>query len=370
MTASVHTPVCDLVGSRYPIFAFSHHREVVAAVSRVGGIGVYGAAYYAPEQADDDMAWISRHVDGKPYGVDVMIPSTSEQSTEADLERMQADLEQRIPADHRRFVADLYQRFALPPVPTGQTPVPVYPLGPSAAAARQHIASAFDRGARLVVSALGTPPADAVGEAHRRGLVVGAMVGNTRHVTRQREAGVDLIIAQGSEAAAHAGDISTMVLVPQVVAAAGTIPVLAAGGIATGQQFAAARALGAQGIWSGSLWRTATENPERSAVVRQLLDAQSTDTVRSRCMTGKPLRQLRNRWNEAWDAPDAPDALPMPLQRMLTAEAEQRIDHYRRDELVVSPIGEVVGQLTVSKPAADLVAELVSGYLAAVDRLA
>ncbi|MGE0878415.1 MAG: NAD(P)H-dependent flavin oxidoreductase [Acidimicrobiia bacterium] len=368
--ASLNTAICAQYGLDYPIFGFTHDRAVVAAISRAGGMGVFGAAYFTPEQVDEDLVWIAEQCQGRPFGVDVMIPSVGETVDESDLGAMLVQLSQRIPAAHREFVESLLTRFGVGPLPDGVEVADVFPLGPSRQAAERHIESALRRGASLIVSALGVPPDDAVTEAHRQGVKMGGMVGSPKHAKHHLRAGVDLVIAQGSEAAAHAGEISTMVLVPEVVDACGSIPVLAAGGIATGRQFLAARALGAQGIWTGSMWRTAAENTESKGVVELLLKAGSGDTVRSRCMTGKELRQLRSPWNDAWSEPGAAVPLPMPLQRMSVTEAEQRIEYHGRDELVVSPIGQVVGQLNEVKPAAELIADLVAGYEAALGGLA
>jgi NAD(P)H-dependent flavin oxidoreductase YrpB (nitropropane dioxygenase family) len=298
-----------------------------------------------------------------------MFPSGSEAELDSDLDAIEARLQLGIPQERRELVASLLEQLGVPEIPPDTPRAPVFALGPSATAARQHIDSAVRHGASLVVSALGPPPRDSVDEAHEHGMLVGAMVGSPRHVAHQLDAGVDLVIAQGSEAAAHAGDISTMVLVPEVVDLAAPRPVLAAGGIATGRQFLAARALGADGVWTGSMWRVAAESRDRPGVVERLLAAGSADTVRSRCMTGKLLRQLRTPWTDAWEAPESPGALPMPLQRMLQADAEQRFEHYERDDLVVSPIGQVVGQLSQVRPAAELLNDLVAGYAAALAAL-
>jgi NAD(P)H-dependent flavin oxidoreductase YrpB (nitropropane dioxygenase family) len=353
-----------------PIFGFSHSREVVAAVSRAGGMGVFGAAYFTPAQVEEHVAWIADNADGRPWAVDVMMPSGDwPTTTDDDLEQMARQLEQKIPSAHRTFVAETLDQLGVPTIPDDADRIDVFPLGTSTAAAVQHIDIAISRGAALIVSALGTPPADAVAQAHERGVKVGAMVGSPRHAQRQIEAGVDLIIAQGSEAAAHAGDISTMVLVPEVVDLVAPISVLAAGGIATGRQFLAARALGAQGIWTGSMWRASAESDDPDGVKELLIAAGSSDTVRSRCMTGKLLRQLRSPWNEAWAAPGAPDPLPMPLQRMLQADAEQRFAYYRRDDLVVSPIGQVVGQLKGIRTVAAMVDDLCRDFFATAEAL-
>jgi NAD(P)H-dependent flavin oxidoreductase YrpB (nitropropane dioxygenase family) len=365
----LRTPVCDLLEIEFPIFAFTHVREVVAAVSRAGGMGMYGAAYFEPAQVDADLAWIADNTDGRPFGVDVLIPASYEQTTDASLESMERELQARIPASHRAFVEAELMRLGVGEIPPGAARAPVFPLGTSAAAARLHLQSAMDHGASLLVSALGAPPIEAIDDAHDRGIRVGAMLGSPRHGNKMKDLDLDLIVAQGSEAAAHSGDISTMVLVPQIVEMF-DLPVLAAGGIATGAQALAALALGAQGVWSGSVWRTAEENRDDPAsVVERLLAASSADTVKSRCMTGKPLRQLRSPWNEAWEAEDAPPALPMPLQRMLIADAEQRFVHFERDDLIVSPIGQVVGQLHEIRPARSILEEIVSDCEAAAAKL-
>lgn len=368
-TVTLRTPICDQMGMEYPIFGFTHERSTAAAITRAGGIGVYGAAYFSPEQVEEDVAWIKAHSDGKPFGVDVMIPSRSETVDENDISRMLAELTTRIPDENRRFIASLLDRFGVGPLPEGASPEDVFPLGPSTQAAERHIESALRNGASVIVAALGAPPPAAVAEAHRMGVKVGGMVGSANHVQRQLDAAVDFVIAQGSEAAAHAGEISTMVLVPEVVDRCGDVPVLAAGGIATGRQFLAARALGAQGIWTGSMWRVAAESTEPSGVVELLIAAAAGDTVRSRCMTGKQLRQLRSPWNEAWDEPGAVEPLPMPLQRISVVEAEQRIAHHGRHELIVSPIGQVVGQLTRVRAAAELLDDLVDGFRRAAAQL-
>jgi len=364
------TPVCDLLGIEYPIFAFTHVREVAAAVSRAGGMGMYGAAYFEPAQVEEDVAWIAEHTDGKPFGVDVLIPASYEQTTDESLEAMERELRERIPVGHRAFVEAELARLGVDEIPPGEPRAPVYPLGTSAAAARLHLRSAMDHGAALLVSALGAPPVEAVEEAHERGIRIGAMVGSPRHGEKMAGLDLDLIVAQGSEAAAHSGDLTTMVLVPQIVELFPSVPVLAAGGIATGPQVLAGLALGAQGVWTGSVWRTAAENhDDPPGVVARLLQASSTDTVKSRCMTGKPLRQLRSPWNEAWEAEGAPDPLPMPLQRMLIEDAEQRFVYHDRDDLIVSPIGQVVGQLREVRPARTILEDLVAGCEAAAARL-
>ncbi|MHB8684945.1 MAG: nitronate monooxygenase, partial [Dehalococcoidia bacterium] len=309
----MRTRICDQFGIEFPIFAFSHCRDVVAAVSRAGGMGVLGALAFSPEQLEIELRWIDEHVDGRPYGVDVVMPASYAGSDPAQLEAM-------IPEAHRRFVEDTLARHNVPPLPPDAPPAAGL-LGWTHENARPQVDVALTHPIRLLANALGSPPADVIARAHEHGVVVAALAGTAEHARRQAAAGVDIIVAQGYEAGGHTGEIATMVLVPEVVAAVSPRPVLAAGGIGSGRQMAAAMALGADGVWTGSIWLTVREADTGDALTEKLLAATSRDTVRSRSMTGKPARQLRTPWTEAWDATDSPGALPMPLQYMLTAEA-------------------------------------------------
>jgi NAD(P)H-dependent flavin oxidoreductase YrpB (nitropropane dioxygenase family) len=370
MNIDVSTRFSRRLGIEYPIFGFTHDAAVVAAISRSGGLGVYGAAYYSPDRVEQDLAWIAANTNGRPFGVDVMIPSTGAKvGTDADLAKTEAELAANIPSGHIDFVRGLLDRFGVGELPEGAHVDPVFPLGPSEAAARQHMAMALAAGASVVVSALGPAPRDCVDDLRSAGVLVGGMVGLPKHAESHLAVGADFVIAQGSEAAAHSGDVSTMVLLPQVVDRVAPVPVLAAGGISTGRQMLAARALGAEGIWSGSVWRTARECSESDQAKNHLLLAESDDTVKSKCMTGKPLRQLKSPWNGAWAEPGAPAPLPLPMQRILTANAEQRIAFYGRNELEVSPIGQTVGQLTVIRTASEILADYIAEYKSAAQSI-
>src|SRR5437899_4734039 len=133
-----------------------------------------------------------------------------------------------------------------------------------------------------------------------------------------------MIVAQGTEAGGHTGEVATMVLVPEVVDAVAPTPVVAAGGIACGRQMAAAMALGAEGVWCGSVWLTTEEAETHPVVKKKFLAASSADTVRSRSLTGKPARMLRSPWTDEGGRPDTPEPLPMQLPRGLVAEAQAR----------------------------------------------
>ncbi|MDP3768408.1 MAG: nitronate monooxygenase family protein, partial [Dehalococcoidia bacterium] len=320
----MRTRICDQFGIEFPIFAFSHCRDVVAAVSRAGGLGVLGAVAFSTEQLEIELSWIDEHVDGKPYGVDVVMPASY---VDADI----GELEKMIPEQHREFTEELLRRYKVPDLPEGEPP-PQKLLGWTYEGARPQVDIALSHPIKLLANALGVPPKDVVEQAHKQDVLVAALVGRPDQAVHQVEAGTDIIVAQGYEAGGHTGEVTTMVLVPQVVEAVQPTPVLAAGGIASGRQAAAALALGADGVWTGSMWLTVAESDTNPVVIDKLMGATSRDTVRTRSMTGKPARLLRTPWTDAWDGPDSPGTLPMPLQYMLTAEAQSRILRYAHVE--------------------------------------
>lgn len=366
----MQTPICERLGIEFPIFAFSHCRDVVAAVSRAGGYGVLGALAFNPEELEVELSWIDEHVDGKPYGVDIVMPMTyvgKGGGEEAKIENLAA----MIPEEHRAFAASILDRYGVPPLP------PEIDLGRPRTAGlgvdaegMGQVEVSLAHGATLLVNALGPPPPEVIATAHDHGVLVGALVGSRQHAERQVAQGVDVIVAQGTEAGGHCGEIATMVLVPEVVDAVGDrVPVLAAGGIATGRQMTAALALGAQGVWTGSMWLTVAEADTPEPALDNLLAASSRDTVRSRSMTGKPARQLRTAWTEAWDSPESPGTLPMPLQGILYNEAARRITRARVRELAGFPVGQVVGRLDTVRPVKDVIFEMVEEWIETTQRL-
>jgi NAD(P)H-dependent flavin oxidoreductase YrpB (nitropropane dioxygenase family) len=368
----VKTRICDLFGIEFPIFAFSHCRDVVAAVSRAGGLGVLGALAYTNDQLEVELDWIDEHVGGKPYGVDVVMPNSLAAGEMAALDK--ASFEAMIPARHREYVEEVLDRYKVPPLPADE-PRHETLLAWTHGGARSQVEIALSHPIKLLVNALGTPPKDVIDKVHARGVQVAALCGSVEHARRHVEAGIDIIVAQGSEAGGHTGEIGTMVLIPDVVDAVAPRPVLAAGGIASGRQIAAALALGADGAWMGSVWLTTTESDLHPVAREKLLRASARDTVRSRSMTGKPARQLRTRWTEAWDDPPSPGTLPMPLQFMLTAEAIQRIHRSAHSEtsgareLVGSPVGQVVGRMNSVRPVKEVVYDMMNEFVDAVHRV-
>jgi NAD(P)H-dependent flavin oxidoreductase YrpB (nitropropane dioxygenase family) len=319
------SPVCDMLGIEFPLLAFSHCRDVVAAVSRAGGFGVLGATTHSPESIEQELKWIDDHVDGKPYGLDVLIPENISTAGEKDV--TWKSLATRVSPEHRAFTRNLLKKYG---VELTTTEVPDNQPQPfDAQRALEVLEVSFRHPIRLIANALGVPPKAMTEMGKKHGVPVAALVGAKEHALRQVAAGVDILVVQGTEAGNHCGEVSTMVLVPEVIKAIKPIrdvPVLAAGGIMTGRQMAACMAMGAAGVWTGSVW-LATVESETSEIFREkMIAASSRDAVRSRGRTGKPARQLRSVWTDAWDrGPDSPGALPMPLQSIISRDAFRSI---------------------------------------------
>ena len=366
--------VCEMLGIEFPILAFTHCRDVVAAVTKAGGMGVLGAAALTPESLDIDLAWIHEQVGDRPFGVDVIVPAKYVGKDEGGVPR--SELYERIPQAHRDFLDDMLRRYDVPPLPDDlrvRTTDDAAPMSYDQAAPLLDVA--FAHPIALAVNALGAPPPDMIERAKSQGVKIAALAGKTSHAVRHVAVGVDLIIAQGYEAGGHTGDIGTMVLVPEIVDAVAPVPVLAAGGIGGGRQMAAALALGAEGVWCGSIWLTTEEAETHPLVKEKFLTATSSDTLRSRSRTGKPARQLRSAWTDEWDSPQSPGPLPMPLQPILIAEASYRIDRAAKDlgsgagKLANYFVGQIVGTMNEVKPAGRVVVEMVEEFIDAMQRV-
>ncbi len=360
----MQTELSRRLGIEHAVFGFTPFPAVAAAISRAGGLGVLGAVRYTdPGDLARDLDWMDARTGGGPYGLDVVMPAKKvEGVTEADVEAM-------IPEGHRRFVRETLARHGVPELAAGDRQGWRI-TGWMEDVARAQLDTAFDHPLALLANALGPPPADVVRRAHAHGVLVAALAGSARHAARHADAGIDVVVAQGYEAGGHTGEIATMVLTPEIVRAVGPLPVLAAGGIGSGEQIAAALALGAQGVWLGSLWLTTEEADLGSpALTAKLLAAGSGDTVRSRALTGKPARQLRTAWTEAWDDPAGPGTLPMPLQGLLVAEALTRIQKYEAEPLLGTPVGQIVGSMTTRRGVQAVFDDLTRGFERAVARL-
>jgi len=347
--------ISEMVGCDFPLFAFSHCRDVVAAVSRAGGFGVLGASSFSPEQLELELAWIDDHVGGKPYGVDVLIPENQTVGREVTLE----ELAESITPRHRDFVLGLLRDngITLDQDLVGGRGRPT--TMPDVSEALMNVA--FGHPIRLIANALGIAPPEMIARGKASGVPVAALVGAKEHALRQVAAGVDILVAQGGEAGGHCGEVSTMVLVPEVVRAAPSTPVLAAGGIVTGRQMAGCMAMGAAGVWTGSVWLATTESETSEVFREKMVAAKSRDTIRSKARTGKPSRQLRSAWHQAWEAEGAPAPLPMPLMSMLSTPAFTAIDraaaagNAAARDLSSYFVGQGVGLIDAVRPAASVV---------------
>jgi len=367
----MRTELCDKLGIEYPIFAFTHCRDVAAAVSNAGGLGVLGALAFTADQLEKNLKWLDAHVGNNPYAVDVVIPAKYEgKGQDMSLEELEKLLLDMIPQGHRDFAKKLLADAGVPDLPKGSDVRQL--LGWTEATAAPLVETALKHEkVRLIANALGTPPADVVKDIKDTGRMVAALCGNVKHALKHKEAGIDILVCQGMEGGGHTGDVGSIVLWPEVIAAVDPLPVLAAGGIGSGRQMAAAMAMGAAGVWTGSLWLTVTESdwPEESK--QSYLKATSRDTVRTRSWTGKPNRMLRNDWSDAWDAPDTPDPLGMPLQFMVTAEAVMRTNMYPAlsQKVAHNPCGQIIGSINTVKSVRMVIQEMIEDFLDAVERL-
>jgi NAD(P)H-dependent flavin oxidoreductase YrpB (nitropropane dioxygenase family) len=379
----MRTSVTDLLDIEFPILAFSHCRDVVAAVSKAGGLGVLGAVAHTPEQLEIDLAWIEAEIGERPYGVDLIVPAkyAGDEGGGYTIE----DIRQLIPAEHQAFVDDILRRYEVPELPA-EDDAPTGGRGLeragggaapfSATAAGPQLEIALAHRTAFVANALGPPPQFLIDRVKEEGRLVGALAGKAVHAERHVQAGVDIIVAQGYEAGGHTGEIGSMVLIPEVVDAVAPVPVLGAGGIGRGRQMAAAMALGAQGVWCGSVWLTTDEAETHPVVKEKMLVATSADTMRSRSLTGKHARMLKSAWTEEWERADTPDPLGMPLQPILTAVAQQRIGRAAMtpgsgaEKLANYFVGQVVGTMNQRKTSRQVVFDMIEEFIESVEALA
>jgi NAD(P)H-dependent flavin oxidoreductase YrpB (nitropropane dioxygenase family) len=363
----LRTQLCEEFGIDYPIFAFTPSEHVAAAVSRAGGLGVLGCVRFnETEELERTLTWLDDNTDGKPYGVDIVMPM------KIPTEGTSLDLGAMIPEEHKRFVDETLLKLGVPPLAEGEGREGV--LGWLHSVARSHLDVALQHRPVLIANALGSPPVDVIEKCHEHGIKVAALAGAAKHALSHVANGVDIIIAQGYEAGGHTGEVASMVLTPDVVDAVGPdVPVLGAGGIGSGRQIAASLALGAQGAWMGSIWLGTEEyrgmGANSEAWETAFTRATSSDTVRTRVYTGKPARLLKTKWTEAWAEDGAPTPLPMPLQNLLVAEAHNRISASNNPDVISMPIGQIVGRMNEVRPVADVIESLVSEFEETVKRL-
>ncbi|MBJ7383651.1 MAG: nitronate monooxygenase [Mycolicibacterium sp.] len=368
----MHTPLCDQIGIEFPIFAFTHCRDVVVAVSKAGGFGVLGAVGFTPEQLEIELNWIDEHIGDHTYGVDIVIPNKYE-GMDANLsaDELAKMLQDMVPQEHLDFAKKILTDHGVP-LTAEDNESTLQLLGWTEATATPQVEVALKHPKMtLIANALGTPPKDMIEHIHAEGRKVAALCGSPSQARKHADAGVDIIIAQGGEAGGHSGEVGSIVLWPQVVKEVAPVPVLAAGGIGSGQQIAAALALGAQGAWTGSQWLMVEEAENTPVQQAAYVKAGSRDTVRSRSFTGKPARMLRNDWTEAWENPDNPKPLGMPLQFMVSGIAVAATNKYPNESVDVAfnPVGQVVGQFEKVEKTSAVIERWVQEYLDATNTL-
>tara|TARA_B100000029_G_scaffold179702_1_gene177252 strand:- start:1948 stop:3072 length:1125 start_codon:yes stop_codon:yes gene_type:complete len=366
------SPICDLLDIEFPLIAFSHCRDVVVQVSKAGGFGVLGAARYSIEDLEVELNWIDENIDGMPYGIDLIAPTSMDVTEENETVD---DIQKRVPEQHKEFASGILERHKIDTtdVYKGYKRSSFLTSG----MAGNVIDVAFSHPIKMIANALGVPPTYMIDIARQKGVATAALIGTKEHALKQVQAGVDIVVASGTEAGGHCGDVPTMVLIPEVCGALEGlgVPVLAAGGIVTGKQMAACMAMGAAGVWTGSVWLTSAESDTPPVLKEKMLKASSRETIRSRSRTGKHSRQLRSQWTDAWEADGAPQPLPMPLQSQVTEAPLARVTklaevgHEGANQLVTSWIGQGVGLMNTTQSAKTIVYEFMQDYLEASERL-
>ena len=360
--------LCEMFGIDVPIFAFSHCRDVVVEVSKAGGLGVLGVGYYTAEQLEMELKWIDDHIGGKPYGVDLLMPNKADETVHS------RELDPKdLPALQVEFLRKALDDAGIPRLPPGEGDAmlreEIAKITMTKEESMALLDTAFRHPISLVVNALGTPPRDQVDRAHALGIKVGSLVGKVDHALRQKEAGVDMIVAQGAEAGGHTGSLTSMILWPQVVDAVAPLPVAAAGGIGRGRQMAAALALGCEGIWCGSIWLGTKQSDLIPEMKERLYEAKAEEAIQSRSRNSKPVRMLKSGLTEAWEKPGAPPFLPMPYQTMVNTEARLRIERAKARDFLTCPIGQIVGDMKEEQTVKQVVYDMLSEFAETSERM-
>ncbi len=360
-TYTLRTRICDLLGIEYPILlagmgptagggrGSAATAELVAAVSNAGGLGVLGGAGFAPDALRAEIRRI-REMTDKPFGVDLLFPSNAVRPVEA---AQGGDPRALIPPEYWEIVKRLKEQFGIPDVRAER------PRELRTWRVEDQVEVVLEERVPVLASGLGNP-APYVPRCHELGIKVIALVGNTKNARRVAQGGVDIVVAQGPEAGGHTGRVGTMALVPQVVDAVAPIPVVAAGGIADGRGVAAALALGAEGVWCGTVFLATYEANLYDWQKQRILQATEEDTIVTRLYSGKTMRNITNPLAEAWESLGI-KALPMGLQGLLIADLIAGARAAGKDELLMNAAGQAAGMITRLRPAREVVEDLVRG---------
>ncbi len=356
----LHTRLCDQLGVEYPIVSFTHCKDVAVAVINSGGFAVLGEAMHTPDDIAADIKWIRERVDGKPFGIDLVLPASAPADTKLE------DLLAEIPQTHRDFEQMIMKKYD---APMPKEAVDLHQWGGlNQQIGRAQLEVLLDERVPVIASGLGSP-AFLLDAAHERGCKVWGLVGKTRQAKRQLEAGVDAIIAQGYDAAGHTGAMGTFSIVAEVASIAGDTPIIAAGGVTTGRHLAAALCLGASGVWTGTLWLACRESDVDMIVKEKLIAADAEATAFSDSISGFTMRVLDCPWTQEWKTPEAPRPLASPYQMLLSSNYIQGANDHRRADLMTEACGQGVGFVTEMKPARQIVFDMVEEALVAFDEI-
>lgn len=365
---ALNSRICQMLKIEYPIvlagMGGASVPALAAAVSNAGGLGVLGAAACAPERLRD---WIrqTRKLTDKPFGVDTLLPASVRRGKPPQIGAAPVD-PMALAAEYRQFAADFMASEGL--------------ANADGEAARRAIGGRDAEGgpplfskeffeAQMEVVIEEKVPVYAAGlgnpgpwmdRLHANGTVVMAVVGKVQHARQVVESGIDVIVAQGHDGGGHNSPIGTISLIPQVVDAVGDrVPVLGAGGISDGRGVAAAFMLGAEGAWVGTAFLATEEAGIEDFQKDAIVEGGDADTVVSRSITGKPARMIRNKWADAWVAAGK-EPLPMPYQSMISGPVMAAGIAAKRKDILPGFAGQGIGLIHAVRPAAAVMAELVS----------
>ena len=360
----LRTPLCDLLGIEYPVLlagmgpvaggaAPVATRELVAAVSNAGGLGVIGGVAYGPDDLRAEIRAV-RELTDRPFGVDLLLSSNF--LIKGGQRQPQGDPRALIPEPARSAMRQLAERLGVEWL-EAPAPPPPPPIDPDQSWAGAQVEVLLEERVPVFASGLGSP-APFAEALHRNGTKIIALVGNVRNAVRVADGGADVVVAQGTEAGGHTGRIGTLALLPQVMDAVSPTPVVAAGGIADGRALAAVLAMGAVGAWCGTTFLVSEEANQPELQKRRILDAAAEDTVVTRLYSGKTMRNITNPLIEAWEESGV-RALPMGQQGLLTRDLLHSLRAAGREDLLMNAAGQTSGLLKELRPARVILEEMV-----------
>jgi NAD(P)H-dependent flavin oxidoreductase YrpB (nitropropane dioxygenase family) len=364
----LHTPLCDLLGIEYPVISAGMGpvgggsrpaavAELAAAVSNAGGLGVIGGSGFGPERLRQEINKI-RSMTDRPFGVDLLLPSNFMGGAASG--EMPRDPRELIPPETREGLRRIVESLGIAwqSAPPEDTPS-IANRRPGAGMSDEQMEVVIEEKIPVFASGLGNP-APWVDRLRANGTKILSLVGNVKNARRVAAAGVDVVVAQGTEAGGHTGRIATLALIPQAVDAVAPVPVVAAGGIADGRGLAAVLALGAVGAWCGTAFLVADEANQPETQKQRILAATDEDTRITKLYSGKTMRNITNPLIEAWDAAGIA-ALPMGLQGILVRDLVYSARQAGREDLLMNAAGQVSGMLTRTRPAAEILEDMVRG---------